>query len=445
VGAAELNLSAGDAVAWFLAEDNPVTLVNTKPVPSPEHPYPYDSFRADLSNSGHYTGSLCNDHSLRWRFDTGAFEISGTPAAASGMVYVPTWDGFFVLQADNGALVAENRDISGMSSPAVFNDGVLVGARDGYLRYIDAAGRVQKWGAHLISSPVFTGIASSPAVYGGRIYVGLFNESGGDGGVVALNVWNGTIVWRHLSPSIHMSSPAIHDDTLYVGISGHFDGTSNAFNPPFGLLALNLSDGSERWFFPSNGPAASSPMVVGDLVLFTSRDGTAHAVRFNGSEAWTYAIGNSTSSPATDGSRLFVADGIMGQKGKVVALTMGGHKLWETELSGPVQSSLLYADGAVLATTNEAYGTLYALNASNGDPLWSFMPTPSNYTISSPIASDGTVYMASDNGFIYALGCPSEGGNEGPSSPNYAMLVLIPLVIVAVLAGAIYLVRRRRR
>jgi outer membrane protein assembly factor BamB len=211
------------------------------------------------------------------------------------------------------------------------------------------------------------------------------------------------------------------------------------------LLALNISDGSERWFMPTAGSVASSPVVVGSLVFFTSRDGTVHAARFNGTEAWTYAIGNSTSSPATDGSRLFVADGIMGQKGIVTALSMAGQKLWDTTLSGPVQSSLLYADGAVFATTNEAYGTLYVLDANSGDPLWSYMPTPANYTISSPIVADGIVYMASDNGFVYALGCPREAGNEGPSALTYTALVVVPLVAVAAVAGAIYLVRRRKR
>jgi outer membrane protein assembly factor BamB len=445
LGAAELNLSAGDIIAWYLAVDNPDTLVNTRPVPSPLHPYPYISFRKDVSNSGHYSGSLCGDHSLRWQFDTQAFEISGTPAAAYGRLLVPTWAGFFILDADSGAPVRERSDISGMSSPAVFNGGALVGGRDGYLHYIDASNGTDIWSTRLVPSPIFTGIASSPKQYMDRVYVGLFNESGGDGGIVAVNVWNGTIVWKHVSPSIHLSTPAIRDDTLYVGVAGHFDGLSYSFNPPYGLLALNISDGSERWFMPTAGSVASSPVVVGSLVFFTSRDGTVHAARSNGTEAWTYAIGNSTSSPATDGSRLFVADGIMGQKGTVIALSKTGQKLWETTLSGPVQSSLLYVDGAVLATTNEAYGTLYVLDANSGDPLWTYMPVPANYTISSPIVADGIVYMASDNGFVYALGCPSEVGNEGPSALTYAILVIVPLVVVAVIAGGFYLVRRRER
>jgi len=442
-GAAELNLSAGDAIAWFLAMDNPDTLINTRPVPSPVHPYPYTSFRKDISNSGSYSGSLCSDHSLRWYFDTHAFEISGTPTAAYGKLFVPTWEGFYILDIEEGAMVRGKTDISGMSSPTLFNGGVLIGGKDGYLRDIDISNGTEVWSVRLIPSPIFTGIASSPKQYRDRVYVGLFNESGGVGGVVSINVWNGAIVWKHDSPSIHLSTPAIHNDTLYIGVAGYFNGSSYSFDPPYGLLAMNISDGSERWFMPTAGSVASSPVVVDSLIFFTSRDGMVHAVRLNGTEAWTYEIGNSTSSPTTDGLRLFVADGVMGQKGNVIALSMIGHKLWETTLSGPVQSSLLYADGAVFATTNEAYGTLYVLDANSGDPLWTYMPLPADYTISSPIVADGVVYMASDNGFVYALGCPSEAGNEGPSALTYAAFVFVPLVVVAVIGCAFYLVRRR--
>ena len=445
LGAAALNLTAGDAIAWFLAVDDPNTLDNTVPIPSPSNQYPHPSFRGDAVNSGNHPGTSCSDHSLRWRYDTQAFEISGTPAAAYGRLLVPTWEGFNILDASTGAPIMERADIPGMSSPAVFNGGALVGGRDGILHYVDALNGSDIWSTRLVASPIFTGIASSPKQYLDRAYVGLFNESGGAGGVVAVNIWNGTAVWKHSSPSIHMSTPAIMDDTLYVGIAGYFDGSTYSFNAPYGLLALNISDGSERWFLPTGGSVASSPLIIGALVLFTSRDGMVHAVRFNGTEAWTYAIGNSTSSPATDGSRVYVADGVMGQKGNVIALSMDGHRLWETELSGPVQSSLLYADGAVLATTNEAYGTLYVLDSDSGDPLWTYMPNPSNYTISSPIVADGIVYMASDNGYVYALGCPAIGGGGSFSTLTYALLVLIPIIVVAVIAGAMFILRRRRR
>jgi len=142
---------------------------------------------------------------------------------------------------------------------------------------------------------------------------------------------------------------------------------------------------------------------------------------------------------------LFVADGIMGQKGNVMALSMTGQRLWETTLSGPVQSSLMYADGAVFAATNEAYGTLYVLNANSCGPLWTYMPVPTNYTISSPIVADGVVYMASDNGFVYALGCPREVGNGSLSALTYTMLAIVPLIVIAVIASCFYLVRRRER
>lgn len=439
LGAFALNLTDGDSIAWYLAVDNPNGFISPVPSPTPSNPYPRLLYRNDIRNSGEQGGLLCGDHRLAWEYNTSAFEISGTPAAANGMLFVPTWEGLLALNEETGSFVWKRADISGMSSPAFYDGGLFIGAKDGRLHRVFASSGTEDWNTTLISHPSFTGIASSPTPYKDKVFVGLFNESGGKGGIVALNIWNGTILWKHEAPSVHMSSPAVAGDTLYVGVMGYYNGSSAppSFDPPHGLLALNASDGSRRWFMQVGGAVASSPLIVGSSIFFTSRDGVLHAVALDGTALWAAAISPSTSSPATDGDRIFVADGLLNGMGHVTAFDKTGRQLWRTTLIGPVQSSPLYVDGVILITTNEKTGTIYTLDAKNGTLLWSYLPEPQDFILSSPIVADGRTFMASDNGIVYAFGCtPSPTEHE----VSYAWLVAIPLLIAATLAIIAYVI-----
>jgi len=46
-------------------------------------------------------------------------------------------------------------------------------------------------------------------------------------------------------------------------------------------------------------------------------------------------------------------------------------------------------------------GGLYALDAKSGHELWSFKM--GNAMVSSPLVADGAVYVASHDGYIYAI------------------------------------------
>jgi len=440
--ASSLNLADGDSIVWYLAIDNPRD--HAKPVPSatPPNPYPSIMFRQDLSNSGRQRGSLCTDLEQVWEYNTSAILTGGTPAAAGGRLLVPTWQGFSALSQDTGSLLWKRDDLSGTSSPAVYDQGVFVGASDGKLHRLAISNGREAWNTTLTAQPGFTGIASSPKPYKDRVFVGIFNDSGGLGGVAALNIWNGTVIWRNDAPSVYTSSPAILDDSLFVGIAGYFNSTSYTFSKPYGLLALNATDGSRRWFFQVDGSVASSPLIIGSSVFFTSRDGLLHAVGTNGTVLWTKAISPSTSSPATDGQRLFVADGLLGGTGHVTAFSPAGALLWQKALPGPVQASPLYVDGVVLVVTNAGNGTVYALDRSTGGILWSFLPDQPYFMLSSPVVADGRVFTVADGGMVRAFDCrppPAE------ATFTYAMLVVIPIVVTVALAVIVYVVWRRRK
>ncbi len=442
INASDLILEDGDSIAWTIPIDGSITYPQPIPGPTPDDPYPSLSFRLDTRNSGNHGGHLCSDTPLTWKFETNAFEISSTPATVKGRIFVPTWEGLYALDEDQGSLLWVRGDIKGMSSPSIYGDGLFIGANDGKLHYLSTTDGQEIWNVTLIDNPVFTGIASSPRPYANKVFIGLFNESGGKGGIVALYIDNKSVAWRHEAPSVHMSMPAIHGDTLYVGVMGYYNATTYSFDQPYGLLALNVSDGSSRWFLRTNGPVSSSPLLTNSSVIFTSRDGIVHALTHNGSLLWNYVMSRSTSSPATDGLRVFVTEGVFSSgQGYVTALNMAGERLWRQQVSGPVQSSPLYADSTVFVATNEENGTLFALSSENGRVLWAYMSSPPDYILSSPIVSDGRVILAADNGIVYSFGCAP----VIPEETDYTLFIVVPVIVLVVMIVAVYAMRRRSK
>ncbi len=92
--------------------------------------------------------------------------------------------------------------------------------------------------------------------------------------------------------------------------------------------------------------------------------------------------------------------------------------------------------------TNAANGTVYAVNATSGAPVWSFEPVPAEYILGSPVVADGLVFVPSDNGHLYALGRLPPAGAPGISLG--VMDVTIVIVVVLILGVAVWMVRRRR-
>src|SRR3569623_2242415 len=77
-----------------------------------------------------------------------------------------------------------------------------------------------------------------------------------------------------------------------------------------------------------------------------------------------------------------------------------GTKLWEFSTGGAISSSpAIGSDGTIYIGSND--GFLYALR-EDGSKKWSFRT--GNWGYSSPaIGQDGTVYVGSNDGFFYAV------------------------------------------
>src|SRR2546427_8592705 len=447
VGISSLVVSEGDVIALYNAGFDSHTFDVRQPVPSPDDPLPSMEFRGDLANSGASNSPAPDAVRPIWDRDTGAREIGATPAVAYGKVFITTMHGLFALDAKTGGTLWTEPSARGFSSPAVFDHSILVGTSNGTVIRLNASDGGVRWEKQLLTQPLFSGITSSPKVAFDRVFIGTFNESGGPGEVGSLLADNGSVAWRHPTGSVHYSSPAYADGSVYVGIMGTYNTTSQVtFDPPYGVLALNATTGEENWFFPTAGSVAASPAIAGPRLIAPSKDGNVYAInRATGTLIWQAQVDAGSSSPAVSGGIVFVGGGPFGGNGLVVALDVTtGVRRWSFAPNGPVQASITYADGKVLFATNSAQGTVYALNATSGTLIWSFEPSPAEYILGSPVVADGVVFAPSDNGHLYALGQSPAAPVSRPASLSPWVYLGAPIAVAAVIAVLVVFAFRRR-
>lgn len=433
-----------DVYGWFLTRDAPWDFNAPWPGPRPEASpdaggrQPVQMFRYDLEGTGLAAGAGPTNPSVSWSYDTGAFEITATPAFARGTLYLSTWTGFVALDEATGALRWRNPSVAGASSPALFDGRIYVGGRDGRLHVLASGDGTELWNRTLQRDVVFSGITSSPRIAHGRVYVGTFNETGGDGIFAAIDLNTRETVWSRPVSSVHLSSAAIADHTVYVGLMGRFRPADLSYGPPYGLLALDADTGAERWFVATNGSMASSPAIADDLVFVTTKAGEVFAVGTDGLVRWrsTHLVGL-IASPAVSGDVVAIGIGVLGTDGAVQTLTRTGDVRWTAGLGGtPVSASPTIAGDYVYAATNDANGTVYAWRVSAlGVGEWARMLEPRDYLLSSPVVHDGALYIASDNGIIYRL---ADDVLSQPPSVN--TLAWIPLFVGTLIAIAVTVV-----
>ncbi len=176
--------------------------------------------------------------------------------------------------------------------------------------------------------------------------------------------------------------------------------------------ALSSIDGA-YWIECTGQPIQSSPAISGQFVYVGSDD--EHLHRFNattGRDRWTRRTdGEVRSSPhATTGvgegglagrdSMVFVGS----EDGTVRAWTRDGDERWSFPTGGAVESSPIVIDGTVYVGSRA--GRLFALTADLGELVWQW-PAGDTEAVgpirSSPAVSGDLVYVGSDDGHLYAV------------------------------------------
>jgi outer membrane protein assembly factor BamB len=360
----------------------------------------------------------------------------------------------------------------------------------------------------LWSQPVGSQSYGGPVVAAGKVIVGTNNEGrrnpalGNDRGVVmAFNAADGKFLWQSTheklpETKLHdwplqgvCSSPAVEDGKVYyvsnraevvaVDLEGFHDGENDGpykdekDKGEFAADILWIYDMmAEADVFPHN-LAASSPLIVGDLLYVATGNGVdeGHAnipsplapslMAFNkktGELVWEDASAsrntlhgtwsNATYANAKNRPQIIFPAG----NGWVYSMDpLTGEHLWQFDanpkdavwrLGGSGTRNYLVAAGVVAGDAvyfavgqdpehGEAPGHFYAVDVTGsgdvtGKALWHRGGKDFNRTIASAVVHDGIVYAADLSGFVYAF--DAKTGQEYWKHDNFAAIWGSPMV-----------------
>jgi outer membrane protein assembly factor BamB len=202
----------------------------------------------------------CNDGNLyalnaltgekKWNFGEAIFNEKSSPAVANGLVYFTGGKNLYGIEASTGIKKVDflSKTITAGSSPTIKSGVVYFGDVSGNFYAVDAITGIKKWDSAAAGTNIV--ISSSPIVSGDLVYFG--NESIGSA-FHALNLSNGSEKWKFSTEGpIFYSSPTIANGIVYVGIQKSI------------FYAIDALTGVEKWRFAARNSYSdiSSPLVV---------------------------------------------------------------------------------------------------------------------------------------------------------------------------------------
>ena len=364
----------------------------------------------------------------KWDIPTGD-EITATPAASNGKLFIGSYDNMFrALDAHTGQEIWKYPTGDKIHSSAAVGGGMAFFASyDGTVYALNETNGKLVWSYDTGSSLL---LRSSPALAGGRLYMGLEN-----GWVVAFGKAPDLYV---PASGINLSNPApdVNDEvtvTAKVQNIGTLNATARArisdglpgleiavrniivpagasveisgnwtVGPGEHRIVVNVTDTMPYEANTANNLAFKlyTPPPQQGWTLFKA-DTERTSVRSNISTpnsnniTWTLDTGATTySSPVTAGNRVYMAAGtdlhcIDKRNGTVI---------WTYPVGSEVRSVPAVSNYVVFGCAD---GSIRAVNEWDGAPMWS-VPTGGAAT-SSPLIVSEMVYAGSDDGYLYAI------------------------------------------
>jgi outer membrane protein assembly factor BamB len=288
-----------------------------------------------------------------------------SPVVAGGNIYITSWGG------DTGSYVFE-------SSRYTNNKILSINIQD-----------ISKTWQRELSAPSY----SSPAVSLTYNTVVAGCDSPDNDSVYAYSL-DGTKLWSNALGAVGFASPVIYGNTVFVTAT-----VSSMTSTKTNIYALNLTDGAYIWnkticesgkLYSNNGD--STPAVFENILYAAAPDGILYALDIaDGSDTWHTSVYSRS-----------------------------------LQSSASLTSSPAYADGMVYLGLPSAQ--IIARDVKAGDKVWSFDTFHSNFgnspVFGSPIVSNGLLFVADENGNLYAL-----GSYKAPTQQINGSITSIPIRI----------------
>lgn len=250
---------------------------------------------------------------------------------------------------------------------------------------------------------------------------GTLFVSSGFGSLTALNAETGALKWEQRLEATGSGRPLVVDDLVYVTAG---DEIGWAVETEGGRIAWQTSAAASD----ANVLGAPSPVLAGDLVVFSFGSGEIQAVfRQGGLRRWDSSVlgeraGRALSKVDDVTGTPVVRDGVLfagSQAGRTVAMdAASGRRIW-TAREGAVGPVLPLADSVFLVTDRNE---LMRLDASDGSRIWGVrLPnytarrpgrTAEIFTHHGPILAGGRLIVASGDGVLRSFS-PEHGSLLG--------------------------------
>ncbi|MCW3999957.1 MAG: PQQ-binding-like beta-propeller repeat protein [Candidatus Bathyarchaeota archaeon] len=352
-------------------------------------------FMHDPQHTGTPDNFVPTSNSTLWTYkvDRGeiANQVASSAAVVEGIVYTASENGYvYAFDAYTGQCYWKYSlpGLGTLSSPSVVDGVVYIGSEHG-LFALDAYTGEKIWQTE--DRVLFD---SSPAVYGGLVFIGSFVEQGtSESAMFAFRTSDGMRMWKFTTGDYVYSSPVVLDGIVYVGSEDNY------------FYALNTKDGSLVWKFnvsdlyPYDGCAAS-PVVINGVVYTSSYYGNVFAIDCaSGSKIWNHSIGtlgSGFSSPIISNGILFIA-----AKDFIYALNATtGDEIWRCDVSS--NGSPAIVGNIIYASSGDS--KIWAIDALTGKKSLHYA-TEGGIRVPVAIAR-GVIYVGTRSGTIYAIGTP---------------------------------------
>lgn len=202
----------------------------------------------------------------------------------------------------------------------------------------------------------------------------------------------------NVGADIFMTSPIVYDGRVYTATTDE-----DMKRPPF-VCALDGTDGSILWKYPTRGSVKNTIAIEKGLVFAQDIEGWMYAV-----DAVTGKLAWETRLPVDEG-RPPLIDGLAANDGIVYAGSGKGLSAWDA-LSGRMlwkngdwsqregtTSTLAVGSGVVVGGVQ--WMALYGNNAKTGKMLWSHSDFGLRNRGASPAIHDGRIFVVSQNSFF---------------------------------------------
>ena len=307
--------------------------------------------------------------------------LGGTPAVSANHVYVNTATGVAAVNAATGATIwNKNYSETFEASPTVVGATIYIGDLSGTFYALNGNNGAILWSV-MLNGPIY----SSATVVNGIIYVGTEQ-----GTMYALNAAaKGQVVWSYTGASgaAVTVKPAVSNGNVYFANYNNY------------IYSVSAASGTLMWKYQVGNAIDSSPAVVNGMLYVGCYDATVYAISTAPGTAgvlqWSFKTGSGISaSPAVAGGYVYIGSG----DGSMYALNARTGAVYFSLATGAAVKSAVVANGVIYFTT--ALSTAFAIN-QYGSVLASGS-TGSSF-LGSPSVSDGTLFIATSEGGLYAL------------------------------------------